>query len=66
MPAMDGFDVLERLGGDQRFAATPIVAPTDSAMERDRERALSVRFTSYIAKAINLKSLGREMDHLLG
>jgi CheY-like chemotaxis protein len=34
MPALDGFEVLEKLRCDQRFAATPIVAPTASAMQR--------------------------------
>ena len=45
MPAMDGFEVLAELTSDQRFATTPIVALTASAMQGDRERALSAGFT---------------------
>ena len=66
MPAMDGFEVLAELTSDQRFATTPIVALTASAMQGDRERALSAGFTSYIAEPISLNALRSEMERLLG
>lgn len=53
MPVLDGFGVLQELRRDQRFAATPIVALTASAMQSDRERPRSAGFTSYIAKPIS-------------
>lgn len=66
MPVLDGFGVLQELRRDQRFASTPIVALTASAMQGDRERAFSAGFTGYIAKPISLGALRKEMEHLLG
>src|SRR5215469_2536709 len=36
MPGLDGFGVIEELRRDQRFASTPIMALTASAMQGDR------------------------------
>jgi CheY-like chemotaxis protein len=65
MPGLDGFEVLKELRRDPRFAATPIVALTASAMQGDRERALSEGFTSYMTKPITLRALRAELDRLL-
>jgi len=65
MPVLDGFGVLQELKRDQRFAATPIVALTASAMQGDRERALTAGFTSYIAKPISLSALRGEIERFL-
>jgi two-component system, cell cycle response regulator DivK len=66
MPELDGFGVLKELRGDARFAATPIIALTASAMHGDREQALSAGFTSYIAKPVSLNALRSEIQRLLG
>ena len=66
MPELDGFGVLKELRGDTRFAATPIIALTASAMHGDREQALSAGFTSYIAKPVSLSALRSEIQRLLG
>ena len=66
MPALDGFGVIERLRSEVRFAATPIVALTASAMHGDREKALAAGFSGYITKPIRLASLRNEVERLLG
>ena len=66
MPVLDGFGAFRELRSDARFAATPIVALTASAMQGDRERALESGFTSYIAKPISLNTLRSEIARLLG
>ena len=66
MPKIDGFGVLAQLRKDPRFARTPIVAFTASAMQGDRERALAAGFSSYIAKPIDLAALRAEMERLIG
>ena len=66
MPVLDGFGAFRELRADERFAATPIVALTASAMQGDRERALSAGFTSYLAKPISLNALRGEVERLLG
>jgi CheY-like chemotaxis protein len=65
MPVLDGLGAFRQLRGDERFAATPIVALTASAMQGDRERALSAGFTGYIAKPISLNALRTEVERLL-
>lgn len=65
MPGLDGFGVIEELRRDPQFASTPIVALTASAMQGDRERAMSVGFTGYITKPIRLNALRGEVERLL-
>jgi two-component system, cell cycle response regulator DivK len=66
MPGRDGFGVIEELRRDPQFAATPVMALTASAMQGDRERALSLGFTGYITKPIRLGALRHEVERLLG
>jgi CheY-like chemotaxis protein len=65
MPGLDGFSVLEKLREDARFHATPILALTASAMQGDRERALTNGFTGYVSKPIRLQALRAEVQRLL-
>jgi two-component system, cell cycle response regulator DivK len=65
MPGLDGFAVVREIRQDQNLAATPVMALTASAMQGDRERAISAGFTSYIAKPIQLSMLRREVERML-
>jgi CheY-like chemotaxis protein len=65
MPQIDGFGVIQELRRDGNFATTPVVALTASAMQGDRERALSLGFTGYITKPIRLVALRSEVERLL-
>jgi CheY-like chemotaxis protein len=65
MPRLDGFGTIAELRRDERFAATPVMALTASAMMGDRERALAAGFTGYIAKPIRLSTLRSEVERLL-
>ena len=65
MPGLDGFAVLHELRKDQRFAATPIMALTASAMQGDRERAMKMGFSGYVTKPIGLAMLRAEVERLL-
>ena len=66
MPALDGFGVIAELRREPAFISLPIVALTASAMQGDRERAMSAGFTGYISKPIRLSELRSEVDRLLG
>ena len=66
MPELDGFEVIEKLRGETRFQATPIVALTASAMHGDREKAIAAGFSGYITKPIRLPALRSEVERLLG
>lgn len=65
MPGLDGFQVIEKLRSEDRFAAIPIIALTASAMMGDRERAMAAGFTGYITKPIRLGALRAEVERLL-
>jgi len=65
MPGIDGFGVLQELRQGGKFAATPIMALTASAMQGDRERALAAGFDSYVSKPIPLPALRQEVERLL-
>jgi len=65
MPNIDGFGVIQQLRSDAKFQETPVVALTASAMQGDRERAMSLGFTGYITKPIRLVTLRNEIERLL-
>jgi two-component system cell cycle response regulator DivK len=65
MPGLDGFGVIKELRLQTPFATVPIVALTASAMQGDRQRALSAGFTGYITKPVSLKFLRSEVERLL-
>lgn len=65
MPGLDGFGVVQELRRDQRFAKTPVMALTASAMMGDRELALASGFNGYIAKPIRLSALRAEVERML-
>jgi CheY-like chemotaxis protein len=66
MPGVDGFGVVSELRREPKFADTPIMALTASAMQGDKERALAAGFSSYVSKPIPLQSLRAEVDRLIG
>ena len=61
MPELDGFEVARALRRDGRFAATPIIALTASAMKGDREKALAHGFSAYLSKPVRLATLREEV-----
>lgn len=65
MPGLDGFAVVQELRRDTQFDLTPIIALTASAMQGDRERAMTLGFTGYVTKPIRLAMLRSEIARLL-
>lgn len=65
MPGVDGFGVVAELRSDGKFADTPIMALTASAMQGDHERAMAAGFSSYVTKPIPLPALRREVERLI-
>lgn len=64
MPQLDGFQVLIQLRKEAKFANTPIVALTASAMYGDRERVLAEGFSAYITKPVDISFLRSEIERL--
>jgi CheY-like chemotaxis protein len=57
MPEMDGYEAIEKIRRDRRFAKLPIIAVTAKAMLEDQERCLRAGASDYMAKPLNLDRL---------
>jgi CheY-like chemotaxis protein len=57
--------VLKELRASECCRAIPIVALTASAMQGDKERALSDGFTGYLTKPLSLSTIRQELARLL-
>jgi CheY-like chemotaxis protein len=66
MPKLDGYGVLARLRGGERFRTLPVLALTASAMSGDRERILAAGFTDYLSKPAGPELLRETVAKLLG
>ena len=62
LPGMNGAEALERLRGDGRTAAIPVLALTAQAMEGDRERFLAAGFDGYLSKPVDILELLRTVQ----
>jgi two-component system, cell cycle response regulator DivK len=61
LPGMDGMAALQRLKGEARTAAIPVVALTSFAMKGDRERFLAAGFDGYLEKPISVKEFPEQV-----
>jgi CheY-like chemotaxis protein len=57
MPFRDGLSVVSELRLDPRFARTPILAITATAMKGDRTKGIEAGFTDYVTKPVPLSTL---------
>ena len=68
MPGMDGYETTRRIRAGEvglRGQRTPIVALTAHASPADRQRCLEAGMNDYLAKPINVQSLGATLDRWL-
>lgn len=54
MPEMDGYLATQMIRQNPKFANTPIVAMTASAMDDEKDRCLQVGMNDYLAKPLNM------------
>ena len=53
MPVMDGYEFLQKMGGDKRFDAIPVIILTSSTADPDQIRALKLGASDFISKPYN-------------
>ncbi len=66
MPIMDGLKLVKRVRADEALKASPIVIITTEGAEEDRQRALALGATCYIAKPIQAPQVINKVKELLG
>lgn len=66
MPSRDGLSVVTELRHDPRFARTPIIAVTATAMKGDQEKGLEAGFTEYLTKPVSILTLRQTAARFLG
>lgn len=65
LPTVSGYQVVQRLRSDPRFAKVPVVAVTALAMVGDREKLLAAGFDGYISKPIAPETLVSQVEAFL-
>jgi chemotaxis protein histidine kinase CheA len=67
MPRLDGFSLTERLRGDERYRAVPIVIVTSREKDEDKKRGILVGANAYIVKgAFDQSNLLETVKTLIG
>jgi CheY-like chemotaxis protein len=66
IPGMDGWEATRILRRDPATMAIPIIALTAHALADDRERALQMGFTAYLAKPVEPRTVVAEVRRWLG
>lgn len=57
MPVMDGYDAATKMKADDNLKDIPLIALTASALESDRERALSAGCDDYLSKPVKKRDI---------
>jgi two-component system cell cycle response regulator DivK len=66
IPGMDGWEATRILRRDPATKDIPIIALTAHALADDRERALQMGFTAYLAKPVEPRTVVAEVRRWLG
>ncbi len=59
MPGMDGIDTIKKMASEypDKFAVTPVICLTASAVSGDREKLMAAGFTDYLSKPVNVEEM---------
>ncbi|SFC00173.1 Hpt domain-containing protein [Marinospirillum celere] len=66
MPGLNGFQVAERIGQDQRFGSIPVVILTTAAETGDAQRCRALGLAGYLSKPIISTELKALLSYLIG
>ncbi len=57
MPVMDGYQAIEEIRKQKRFAALPIIALTAKAMKGDKDKCIKAGANDYLSKPVDVERL---------
>ncbi|MGZ4389730.1 MAG: response regulator, partial [Gaiellaceae bacterium] len=57
MPELDGYEAMQRIRTQERFAKLPIISLTAKAMKGDREKSIAAGASDYITKPVDTEQL---------
>ncbi|KHF40870.1 response regulator [Halalkalibacter okhensis] len=57
MPEMNGYEAMQEIRKNEKWAQLPILALTAKAMKNDREKCISAGASDYISKPVNMEQL---------
>lgn len=63
LPRMSGYELLERIKGDEVLRATPVIILTTSQAERDIARSYQLQANCYVSKPVDLQSFLDVVQH---
>ena len=66
IPEIDGWEATRILLQDEETRSIPIIALTAHALQDDRERAVKLGFTSYLAKPVEPRAVVAEVRRWIG
>jgi two-component system, response regulator len=64
MPKINGIEVLERVKGDERTKATPVVMLTSSKEDPDIQKCYKLGANSYIVKPVNFENFTQAIKNI--
>ncbi len=64
MPKVNGIETLQRIKGDERTRATPVVMLTSSKEDPDIQKCYSLGANSYIVKPVNFEGFAEAIRNL--
>jgi two-component system cell cycle response regulator DivK len=66
IPEIDGWEATRILLEDEETRSIPIIALTAHALQDDREKAVKLGFTSYLAKPVEPRAVVAEVQRWIG
>lgn len=67
LPGVDGFSVLEKLRGDERFRSIPVIVVSNLGAAEEKKKAIALGAREFLIKAENSpESIAKKVEEIAG